>query len=188
MLLKSETIHNLINAFAGESQARNRYSFYAKIAEKEGYLQVSEIFKETASNEYEHAKIFYDFIPSDIYNVKASYPFFIGKTYDNLIAASEAEHEEWSNIYRRAAETAKEEGFKDISNAFYLIVDVEKYHQNRFLELANLIKNKNMFSREYETPWQCSKCGYHTIAKATPLNCPLCSHDYSHFNILCDKY
>lgn len=188
MLSKSQTLQNLVNAFAGESQARNRYLFYAKVAKNEDYLQVAEIFEETASNEYEHAKIFYDFIPHDLHKVEATYPFFIGNTYDNLIAASEAEHEEWSVIYKHSAEIAKEEGFKDIAKAFSLILEVEKYHQNRFLELAKLIKDKKMFSRDYETQWVCSKCGFHTVAKAAPLNCPLCDHDYSHFRLLCDKY
>ena len=110
------------------------------------------------------------------------------ETYDNLIAASDAEHEEWTVIYRHAADTAKAEGFNDISKAFSLIVDVEKYHQNRFLELAKHVKEKQVFSREHETQWICNKCGYHTISKAAPLNCPLCNHDYSHFQLLCDKY
>lgn len=188
MLLKSETIKNLVNAFAGESQARNRYSFYAKAAKKEGYLQIAKIFEETAHNEHQHAKIFYKFIPPEHYKVCAEFPFFLGKTYDNLIAASDAEHEEWTVIYRHAADTAKAEGFNDISKAFSLIVDVEKYHQNRFLELAKHVKEKQVFSREYETQWICNKCGYHTISKAAPLNCPLCNHDYSHFQLLCDKY
>ena len=188
MLSKSETIHNLVNAFAGESQARNRYTFYAKAAKEEGYLQIAKIFEETAHNEHQHAKIFYKFIPEDHYDVKASYPFFLGKTYDNLMSASDAEHEEWTVIYKNAAEVAEKEGFKDIAKAFSLIVDIEKYHQNRFLELAKLIKDKHVFTREYEVPWICNKCGYHTINKSAPLNCPVCQHDYSHFQLLCDKY
>ena len=188
MLLKSETLHNLVNAFAGESQARNRYLFYSKAAKKEGYEEIAEIFKKTANNEYQHAKIFYEFIPPEHYEVKAKYPFFLGKTYDNLIAASEAEHEEWTVIYRNAADTAKAEGFNDISKAFNYIVDIEKYHQNRFLELAKLVKEKTVFSKDYETQWHCRKCGYINTAKSAPLICPVCSHEYSYFEILCDKY
>ena len=109
-LAKSETIQNLVNAFAGESQARNRYTFYAKEALKEGYNEISDIFAETASNEQEHAKIFYKFIPAEHYLINAEYPFFLGKTYDNLLAAADAEHEEWSTIYKNSAEIAAEEG------------------------------------------------------------------------------
>ena len=188
MLLKSQTIHNLVNAFAGESQARNRYSFYAKEARKEGYLEIASIFEKTADNEHEHAKLFYKYIPPELYEVKATYPFFLGNTYDNLIAASDAEHEEWTRIYRDAADIAKEEGFDDISRTFSLVIDIEKFHQNRFLELAKLVKNKQIYSKDYETQWICNKCGFHTIAKASPMECPLCKHDYSHFSILCEKH
>ncbi len=187
-LIKSETIQNLVNAFAGESQARNRYDFYAKVARKEGYIEIAEIFCKTADNERQHAKIFYEFIPPELYNVSAEYPFFLGNTYDNLIAASDAEHEEWSNIYKHSAQVAKEEGFKDIAATFSYIVEIEKYHQNRFLELANLVKDKKVFSKDYETHWQCSKCGYHATAKSAPLECPVCSHEYSYFEVMCDKY
>ncbi len=187
-LAKSETIQNLVNAFAGESQARNRYTFYAKAALKEGYNEIADIFTETASNEQEHAKIFYKFIPDELYKVNAEYPFFFGKTYDNLLAASDAEHEEWSVIYKNSAEIAKKEGFKEIAEAFTLICDIEKYHQNRYLELAKLVKENAVFSKDYETAWICMKCGYHTTSKAAPLVCPVCHHEYNYFQILCDKY
>ncbi len=187
-LAKSETIQNLVNAFAGESQARNRYTFYAKTALKEGYNEISDIFTETASNEREHAKIFYKFIPPELYQVNATYPFFLGKTYDNLLAAADAEHEEWSVIYKNSAEIAAEEGFKEISEAFALICDIEKYHQNRYLELAKLVKDNAVFAKNYETRWICMKCGYHTTAKAAPLCCPVCKHEYNHFQLLCDKF
>lgn len=188
MLLKSETLHNLVNAFAGEAQAHCKYAFYAKEAKKEGYEKIAEVFEHTSANEYQHAKIFYEFIPAEHYTVNAMYPFFLGKTYDNLMAASEAEHEEWTTIYKNAADVAKEEGFNDISKAFKLIVEIEKYHQNRFLELAKLVKDKKVFAKDYETQWICRKCGYHTIAKNAPLNCPVCAHEYSYFEPLCDKY
>ncbi len=187
-LENSETIHNLVNAFAGESQARNRYTFYSKQAQKEGYLEISQIFLETAQNEHEHAKIFYNYIPFEHYEVKATYPFFLGKTYDNLLASSDAEHEEWSSIYKNSAEVAANEGFTDISNSFKLICDIEKYHQNRYLELAKLVKENAVYSKDYETQWFCMKCGYHVISKSAPLNCPVCNHDYSHFQVLCDKF
>ncbi len=188
MLLKSETLQNLVNAFAGESQARNRYYFYSKVARKEGYLSIADIFERTAKNEEEHAKLFYDYIPHNHYEVKANYPFFIGKTYDNLIAASDAEHEEWTRIYRDAADIAKSEGFKDIAKTFSLVIEVEKFHQNRFKELAELVKNNEIFTKDFETQWICSKCGHHCIAKSAPLNCPLCNHDHTHFEIFSEKY
>lgn len=188
MLLKSETIHNLVNAFAGESQARNRYYFYAKEARKEGYLTIAEVFEKSANNEYEHAKVFYKYIPANHYEVKSEYPFFLGKTYDNLISASEAEHDEWTKIYRNAADIAKAEGFTEIAKTFSLIIEVEKFHQNRFLELANLVKNKEIYSKDYETQWLCTKCGYHCISKSAPLECPLCAHEYSYFTQYCEKY
>lgn len=187
-LIKSETIQNLVNAFAGESQARNRYDFYSKVAKKEGYNEIAEIFCKTADNERQHAKIFYEFIPPEQYKINTEYPFFLGKTYDNLIAASEAEHEEWSKIYKHSAEVAKEEGFKEISEKFALIAEIEKYHQNRFLELAMLVKDKAVFAKDYETQWICTKCAYHLTAKAAPLECPVCGHEYSYFEIMCDKY
>ena len=188
MLLKSETLQNLVNAFAGESQARNRYTFYAKEAKKEGYEKIAEIFEQTACNEYQHAKIFYEFIPPEHNTINATYPFFLGKTYDNLVAASDAEHEEWTSIYKNSAEIAQKEGFNDIAKAFSKIIEIEKYHQNRFLELAKLVKDKKVFSKDYETQWICRKCGYHTTAKNAPVNCPVCNHEYSYFELLCDKF
>ena len=185
----SETLNSLVNAFAGESQARNRYTFYAKQAKKEGYEQIAEIFLETAENEKEHAKLFYKKIPaSPHHKVNASYPFFLGNTYENLIAAANGEKEEWEYLYKLSARTAEEEGFDEIANLFKNILEIEKRHSHRFEQLAAMIKENSVFEKNEETQWLCRKCGHTQICRIAPISCPVCKHEQGYFQVLNNKY
>ena len=182
-LEQSETLQNLISAFAGESQARNRYTFYAKQAQKEGYEQISEIFLNTAENEREHAKLFYKHIPAKHWRVNAEYPFFLGNTLENLQAASEGEREEWEYIYKRGAQVAKDEGFEEISNLFAGILEIEKYHSYRFEAYAAQLHLGTLFNKDENTQWHCRKCGHMQISRCAPNKCPVCSHSQGYFEI-----
>ena len=186
---ESETLQHLINAFAGESQARNRYTFYAKQAKKEGFEKISEIFLDTAENEKQHAKLFYKHIPlSKHWNVNASYPFFLGDTLGNLKAAADGEREEWEIVYKQSAEIAKEEGFDEISELFYGILEIEKHHSHRFEVLAEELKNNTLFYKEEQTQWNCRKCGHIQISKCAPQICPVCKHPQGYFEIFVEKF
>lgn len=188
-LEQSETLQCLINAFAGESQARNRYTFYAKQAKKEGYEKISEIFLDTAENEKEHAKLFYKQIPqSHHWRVNAEYPFSLGNTLENLIAAANGEREEWEFVYKHGAEVAKEEGFDEISKLFYGILEIEKHHSHRYEILANELECKTLFSKEEQTQWLCKKCGHIQISKCAPNECPVCKHPQGYFEIFVEKF
>lgn len=179
----SETKQCLINAFAGESQARNKYTFYAKAAKKEGYEQIGEIFLETADNEREHAKMFYKHIPNGAYAPNAIYPFFLGDTYENLVSACVAERDEWENVYKYASQTAKSEGFDEISALFYNIAEIEKRHSHRFSVLAEEIKNNMVFKKAEVSQWICMKCGHTHIGKTAPCKCPVCGHEQQYFKL-----
>lgn len=185
---KSETLQCLINAFAGESMARNKYTFYAKTAKKEGFEQISDVFLETACNEQEHAKLFYKKIPSGAYIPNAYYPFFIGNTYENLISSCTAERDEAENIYKFAAQTAKEEGFEDIFHLFSLIQNIEKRHSHRFSTLAEELKNETLFKKQEVTQWVCTKCGHTHIGKEAPCKCPVCNHEQEYFKLFIEKF
>lgn len=188
-LENSETLQNLINAFAGESQARNRYTFYSKLAKKEGFEQISRIFLETASNEQEHAKLFYKHIPNaEHLTVTGSYPFFFGNTYENLRAAAAGEREEWENVYKNSAQTAKEEGFDDIARLFSNIVEIEKHHSHRFELLADELKEGSLYKKEEISQWICTKCGHTQIGKEAPCLCPVCEHPQAYFEIFTEKF
>ncbi len=188
-LEQSETLQCLINAFAGESQARNRYTFYAKQAKKEGFEKISAIFLDTAENEKEHAKLFYKHIPcAQHWQVNGEYPFFMGKTLENLISAANGEREEWELVYKRGAEIAKEEGFDDISTLFSKILEIEKHHSYRFETLANEIRNNTLFSKEEQTQWMCRKCGHIQISKCAPDICPVCAHPQGYFEVFIEKF
>ena len=184
----SETLQCLINAFAGESQARNRYTFYAKIAKKEGYEIISEVFLETACNEQEHAKLFYKEIPNGFYTPSAIYPFFSGSTYENLISSCSAEKEEWENIYKYASQTAKAEGFDDVSRLFKNISEIEKRHSYRFSVLAEELKNESLLKKQEVAQWICTKCGHTHIGKEAPCECPVCEHPSEYFKLFCEKF
>ena len=188
MVEGSRTEQELLNAFAGESQARNRYTFYAKVAKKEGYEQISQIFLDTAENEREHAKLFYEHIPSGVREVKAKYPFFLGNTKENLKAAFEGERDEWENIYKNSAEIAKSEGYKEIADLFSHVIEVEKHHSHRYSELLKLLEEDEVFTKESQTQWMCRKCGYIIISKCAPKKCPLCEHPQGYFEVFCEKF
>ena len=188
-LEQSETLQCLINAFAGESQARNRYTFYAKQAKKEGYEKISEIFLETAENEREHAKLFFEQIPNaKHWRVNAQYPFFIGDTLDNLVAAAKGEQEEWEHIYKHGADIAKDEGFNEISKLFSGILEIEKHHAHRFEVLAEELRNETLFQKEEETQWICRKCGHIQISKCAPNQCPVCAHPQGYFEVFLERF
>ena len=188
-LEQSETLQCLINAFAGESQARNKYTFFAKQAKKEGYEYISQVFLDTAENEKEHAKLFYKHIPhAEHHIVNGAYPFFLGETCENLIAAAKGEKEEWEYVYKHGAQIAKDEGFDEISDLFNGILQVEKYHSHRFEQLADELKLGTFFSKTEATQWQCRKCGHIQISNCAPSVCPVCKHDQGYFQIFHDKY
>ncbi|MCM1004449.1 MAG: rubrerythrin family protein [Candidatus Gastranaerophilales bacterium] len=189
-LENSETLQNLVNAFAGESQARNKYTFYAKIAKKEGYEQISQIFLDTAENEREHAKLFYEEIPNaEHLQVTGEYPFFNSEsTLENLISASKWEREEWEEVYRHGAEVAKAEGFDDIAELFEGILEIEKHHAHRFELLADELQADTLFSKEEQTQWICRKCGHIQISKCAPKECPVCEHPQGYFEVFTEKF
>lgn len=184
---KSETLLCLINAFAGESISRNKYTFYSKIAKKEGYNLISDVFLETAENEREHAKLFFKEIPNGFYKPNGTYSFFMGNTVENLLSSSEAEKDEWENIYKSASQTAAREGFDDIAKLFYNIAEIEKRHSHRFSLLAEQIKNESLYKKSETTQWICTKCGHTHIGKEAPCICPVCRHEQKDFRQFCEK-
>lgn len=184
----TKTEQNLINAFAGESQARNRYSFFAKQAKNEGYEQIAEIFLITAENEKEHAKLFYEHIDNTIGHVNSDYPFELGSTEENLKSAINGENEEWSMLYPEGEKVAKEEGFDDIAETFHHVIEAEKHHENRYKKLLENVKNNTVFSKDKETHWMCRECGYIYHSKSAPKKCPNCHHPQAYFQVLCEEY
>lgn len=185
----TNTEKNLLAAFAGESQARNRYTFFAKAAQKEGYEQISKLFLETAENEKVHAKNFFKFLEGGMVEIKASFPAgIIGTTKENLNAAAEGEHEEWTKLYIEAAEEAKKEGFKDVAVLFEQIAKVEKKHEERYLKLLDNINNNKVFKRDSEVEWKCLNCGYVHKGKEAPGTCPACKHSQSYFELKENNY
>lgn len=184
----SETLQCVINAFAGESQARNRYTFYAKAAKNEGFAYISDVFIETANNEQEHAKLFYKHIPNGHNQVNSSYPFFFGSTYENLVSACSGEREECEIIYKNASQIAKSEGFDEISALFSNILAIEKRHSYRFGLLAEELKNETIYKKTEVAQWICTKCGHTHIGKEAPCKCPVCSHEQGYFKLFFEKY
>ncbi len=184
----TRTEQNLINAFAGESQARNRYSFFAKQAKNEGYEQIAEIFLITAENEKEHAKLFYEHIGNTVGHVNSDYPFELGTTKENLESAIKGEKEEWSILYPEGEKVAREEGFDKIAETFHHVVEAEKHHENRYKKLFENVKNNTVFSKDKETYWMCRECGYVHHGKSAPKKCPNCHHPQAYFEVLCEEY
>ncbi len=184
----TKTEQNLINAYAGESQARNRYTYFAKQAKEEGYEQISEIFCMTADNEKEHAKLFYEYIGNTRGHVNAEYPFELGTTEENLESAAAGEKEEWSFLYADAEKTAREEGFDEIADTFHHVIEAEKHHEQRYLKLLENIKNDTVFSKDKEILWMCRECGYVYKGKSAPKKCPNCHHPQGYFQVLCENY
>ena len=180
----SKTEQNLLKAFAGESQARMRYDYFAKQAKKEGLEQVSAIFAETALNEKEHAKRFFKFLEGGAVEITATYPAgIIGTTAENLKASAEGENEEWVELYPEFAKIATEEGFKEVATAFKMIARVEKAHEDRFTTLYNNIEQGIVFEREGTYIWKCRNCGYIHEGPKAPKTCPACIHPQSYFEI-----
>ena len=187
-LKDTQTLQNLINAYAGESEARNRYTMYAKIAKKEGYEQISAIFLETAENEREHAKHFYEYIPDGKWQVDGYYPFELGTTEENLKSAADGENEEYNILYLNGEETAKAEGFDEIAETFHHVRTSEMHHEKRYLELLKQVKDGTVFKKDKETDWMCRKCGYIYHGKSAPQKCPNCEHPQAYFQVLCEKF
>lgn len=184
----SRTEQILINSFAGESQARNRYDYFAKVAKKEGYEQIAAIFALTAENEKEHAKLFYMHIGDTKGCVDGCYPFEFGNTEENLESAIAGEHEEWEKLYLEGEETAREEGFEDVANTFKHVRIAEKHHEKRYRALLENIKNDTVFTKTEEIDWLCRECGYVYHGKSAPEKCPNCHHPKAYFEVLCENY
>lgn len=180
----TETEKNLLKAFAGESQATNRYKMYAKQAKKEGFVQISEIFLETAENEIQHAKRFFRFLEGGDVEITAMYPTNqVGTTIENLKNAASGENEEWSELYPSFAKTAEKEGFPEVAEAFNSISLVEKEHEERYLKLMSNIKNGSVFKKSNVERWKCGNCGYVHEGNEAPELCPACQHPQGYFQL-----
>ncbi len=178
----TKTEQNLLKSFAGESQARGRYVYFASIAKKEGYEQIAAIFNETAEQEKEHAKRFFKFLEGGMVEITASYPAgILSTTVENLKAAAAGENEEWSELYPEFAKVADEEGFPQIAEAFRRIATVEAGHESRYLKLYERMINDTVFEDEEEIEWQCRNCGYIHKGKKAPEVCPACQHPKAYF-------
>ncbi len=178
----TQTEQNLLKAFAGESQARNRYTYFAGIAKKEGYEQISAIFLETAEQEKAHAKTFFKFLEGGMVEITASYPAgILSTTAENLAAAAAGENEEWTELYPEFARIAEAEGFKKVATAFKMIAKVEAEHEARYLKLHERLVAEKFFERDEEIEWQCRNCGYVHTGKKALENCPACDHPKAHF-------
>ena len=174
----SKTEANLWTAFAGESQARNKYTYYASKAKKEGYVQIAKLFEETANNEKEHAKIWF----------KLLHDGEIGSTAENLKAAAAGENYEWTDMYATFAKEAKEEGFTEIAALFEGVAKIEKEHEERYLKLLANVEGDLVFSRDGDCIWQCSNCGHVVVGKKAPELCPICKHPKAYFEIKAENY
>lgn len=180
----TQTEKNLLTAFAGESQARNRYTYFAGAAKKEGYVLIADMFLETADQEKEHAKRFFKFLEGGEVEISASFPAGkIGTTAENLMEAAHGEHEEWSSMYPEFAETAKKEGFQEIAAVFRAVSVAEKRHEERYLNLLKLVEEKTAFKRETTVMWRCRNCGYIHEGTTAPNSCPACAHPQAHFEV-----
>ncbi|HDQ16340.1 MAG TPA: rubrerythrin family protein [Bacteroidetes bacterium] len=185
----TETEKNLLAAFAGESQARNRYTFFASKAKKEGYEQIAAIFQETADNEKEHAEVFFKYLKGGDVKITAEYPAgLIGSTEKNLLAAAEGEKLEWGTLYPNFAKIAEKEIFPEIAKSFKEISEVEEYHEKRYRKLLQNVKKKQVFKREKVIKWKCRNCGYVHEGKEAPKVCPACKHPQSYYEMWCENY
>jgi len=190
----SKTLVNLMKAFAGESQARNRYTYFASVARKEGYKQIEGYFSETADNEKEHAERFYKFMAEgidvvpDSISIAADFPVAMQTTVENLKMAAAGENEEWSILYPAFAKTADEEGFSEIASVFRNICVAEQAHEKRYLKLIENIQNGVVFDRAEEIVWKCGNCGYHHTGKSAPDKCPACDHPKAYFELFVENY
>ncbi len=172
----TKTEKNLMEAFAGESMARNKYTYFASQAKKDGYVQISNLFAETADNEKEHAKLWFKLYAG------------IGTTIENLVTAAAGENDEWTSMYPRMAKEAREEGFEEIAALFDGVAGVEKKHEERYKKLHDNIKAGIVFKRDAAVEWKCANCGHRFIGTAAPEKCPVCAHPTAHFELFCQNY
>jgi len=185
----TKTEKNLLKAFAGESQAKNRYQFFGKQAKKEGYEQIAALFEETALQEEQHGKIFFRYLEGGPVEITATYPAgMIASTPENLEAAAMGENEEWTELYPEFSKVAEEEGFKKIAMSFKLIAAIEKQHEERFKKLHYNLKNGLVFKRETKVMWVCRKCGHVHFGEKALLNCPVCEHPQAYFEMVAENY
>jgi rubrerythrin len=185
----TKTEQNLLKSFAGESQARNRYTYFAGVARKEGYVQIADIFEETANQEKEHAKRFFSFLEGGDLEITATYPAGkTGSTAENLLAAAMGEHEEHTMLYPEFARVAQEEGFPVIAALWRAISVAEKQHEKRYRDLLANIENDRVFKREEEVVWRCRNCGYLHTGEEAPDQCPACAHPKAHFELLGENW
>lgn len=185
----TQTEKNLLKSFAGESQARSRYTFFASVAKKEGYEQISAIFAETAEQEKEHAKKFFKYLEGGMVEITASYPAgVIGTTAQNLKAAAEGENEEWTELYPEFAKVAREEGFEQIAITFERVAEVEAMHENRYRKLLSRLEDGSIFKRSEPIKWQCRNCGYVYEGTEAPELCPACAHPRAYFEPMRTNY
>jgi len=185
----TQTEKNLLAAFAGESQARNRYSFFASKAKKEEYEQISAIFVETADNEKEHAEVFFKHLQGGDVEIQAMYPAgIIGSTSENLLVAAEGEKLEWGTLYPDFADTAEKEGFPEVARSFREIGKVEAYHEKRYRKLLENVEKNQVFKKDKIVKWKCRNCGYVFEGKDAPKKCPACQHPQSYYEIWVESY
>ena len=185
----TKTEKNLLASFAGESQARNRYTYFASVAKKAGYEQIAAIFLETADNEKEHAKRFFKLLEGGEVEISAAYPAgVIGDTAENLQAAAAGENLEWTKLYKEAEETARQEGFEQVAAQFKEIAEVEEEHEKRYRKLMKNVKEDMVFKRDTVVKWKCRNCGYVHEGKEAPAECPACAHPQSYYELLSENY
>ena len=185
----SETEKNLLKAFAGESQARNRYTFFASVARKEGFVQIANIFQETADNEKEHAEIFFEYLEGGDVEIEAGYPAGrIGTTGENLLAAADGEKMEWGTLYPEFERVARDEGFDDVADSFKEIGEVEEYHEKRYRKLKENVDGGKVFKKDSVVKWKCGNCGYVHEGDEAPEVCPACKHGREYYEIFIENY
>ena len=185
----SKTEQSLLKAFAGESQARNRYTYFASAAKKEGYEQIANIFTETAENEKEHAKVFFKHLEGGDVEITAVYPAGVTKdTKTNLEAAAAGENLEWTALYQDFAKTAKDEGFSDVARSFEQVAKVEKFHETRYRKLINNLANSEVFKKKVPVKWHCINCGHVIESADAPRECPACKHPQAYYEVLAENY
>lgn len=185
----SKTEKNLLAAFAGESQARNRYTYFASAARKDGYEQIANIFTETAENEKEHAKVFFNYLEGGDAEITASYPAgMIKDTKGNLEEAAAGENMEWTVLYQDFSRTARDEGFPEVARSFEQIAKVEKFHESRYRKLINNISSGEVFKKKSPAKWHCINCGYVIEGEIAPKECPACRHPQSFYEVLAENY
>ena len=185
----SQTEKNLLAAFAGESQARTRYTFFASGAKKEGFEQISSIFQETSDNEKEHAQLFFALLKGGMAEITAGYPAgIIGSTAQNLKAAAEGEKFEWGTLYPDFAKVAEKEGFKEAARTFSQVAKVEAYHERRYRKLLANVEHNKVFKKDTPIKWKCRNCGYVHEGPEAPEKCPVCAHPKSYYEVWCENY